>query len=542
MPVKDSNTNSISQMKLRHAYAGVFFLVLLSGLSFYLTDGYMGIGDAKYDAFRVIVSYGIIPWPVLAVIDILWEKIGFKEISGRIRSLFGDRCGMWTGLFVLSAIISTLTSNYRTVSVYGNDGWHMGLYTILLMAALYVLAVDFFGSACEGCVRMTAAGAMLITSVVFILGILNRFSIYPLELYGKQEDYISTLGNINWYCGYWCIWMAVGCGIFLYSDTMKDKVISGIYTELAAVAGICCGASSAYLAFGAILLCTFFITCRAKEYMRRFIYLVIIIFSALPIIRFIGIFRVNRMWYDSALLRMITFSYQGVAVWAVVCLVCILILRFGLDEKKKYPDRMRIRGCLVGILAGGALALIGIIVLNSIVKGGIWPFRGIGILTFRDEWGNGRGLIWKITVELIGETPLINNFFGAGCDCFCSYAYNVEDIAIRLYREWGDLILTNAHSEALTMFVNQGIFGLVTYFGMIFVHLFSGIGFMDGHEGFGYAPKTAAVSAAAIAAYTAVGLVGFWQILATPFLFIMMGAAAGLIKRDTITIMNCKTL
>jgi len=222
--------------------------------------------------------------------------------------------------------------------------------------------------------------------------------------------------------------------------------------------------------------------------------------------------------------------------------VCFGLLRFFFSEQKEYPDGEEIRAYATGFLGGSIFALICIITLNSVIKGGIWPFRGIGILTFNRDWGNGRGLIWSIAIDVVRRTPLIRNLFGAGCDCFCSYAYNIESVALRLHREWGDLVLTNAHNEALTMLVNQGVFGLVTYSGMIFVHLFPGYRLMDDNVGTGSLQKGTAGAIMAISAYMAVGLVGFWQILATPFLFIMLGVVAGLIKKDTITIMNCKSL
>lgn len=530
--------NSITQIKLRHVCAVLFLLCLLGGLSFYLTDGYIRIGDAKYEAFMFVVPRGIIIWLITALVDAIGSGCGIKKIISSTLSFFESKQIMWIALFGTSAVISTLTSRYRAVALTGNDGWYMGLYTILYMIALYFIAMEFFCNASVKCKRAVVAEVMIITSVVFILGILNRFSIYPLDLYGRQEDYISTLGNINWYCGYWCIWMGVGCGCFMYSSSSRNRVICGIYVELAAIAGICCGASSAYLALGAIMLSGFLIACMNTESLKRFIYLIMVIFSALPIIRFIGLFRVNRMWYDSSLLRAWSFSMMGVIIWVVVCVLCVIILRIISNAGNSFPDGLAIRGYVLGFLGGSFVALICIIVLNSVIKGGIWPFRGIGILTFTDDWGNRRGLIWKITVQLLGETPLMGNIFGAGCDCFCSYAYNVETIAIRMYREWGSLVLTNAHNEALTVLVNQGVFGLVTYIGIFFAHICQGFELIDTHEKNDCVQMGGAATVMAVSAYLVVGLVGFWHILATPFLFIILGALAGLIKRGTITIMN----
>ena len=140
-------------------------------------------------------------------------------------------------------------------------------------------------------------------------------------------------------------------------------------------------------------------------------------------------------------------------------------------------------------------------------------------------------------------------FFGVGPDCFCAYAYSYTELASMIYRYIGDQYLTCAHNELLTMMINEGLFGAAAYAGLVVSHLRLGIradgaegtpGIMEmaSLQGAGGAPESTESEAGheggtfpgfylAVAAYLAVGLVGFMQILSTPVFFAVLGALAG---------------
>lgn len=54
-------------------------------------------------------------------------------------------------------------------------------------------------------------GALL----VFGLGLLNRFDVYPIASLRGDRSFISTLGNINWYCGFLAVFLPVGMGLLI---------------------------------------------------------------------------------------------------------------------------------------------------------------------------------------------------------------------------------------------------------------------------------------------------------------------------------------
>ena len=77
------------------------------------------------------------------------------------------------------------------------------------------------------------------------------------------------------------------------------------------------------------------------------------------------------------------------------------------------------------------------------------------------DWGNGRGLIWTRTIQMYTDLPLINKLFGVGPGHFYG--------SIIGYTE---LVLANAHNEWLTMLVESGIVGGISYLAVFIVAVF----------------------------------------------------------------------
>lgn len=100
--------------------------------------------------------------------------------------------------------------------------------------------------------------------------------------------------------------------------------------------------------------------------------------------------------------------------------------------------------------------------------GGIFGLAEVSLLVFRDEWANYRGAIWTDGVLVYRSMNPLYKLIGIGPDCFAEYLYTVPELADRVYAQFGDSRLTNAHNEWLTTLINQGVLGLVCYVGILF--------------------------------------------------------------------------
>jgi len=517
--------NSIAQMKIRHIIAVLYLCVLFSGVTFYMHSGYLNLGEDKYNAYKYIGLIGIAIWLVLRIADYIKEK-EYK--------LFAELVAKWAEtkwfiiLYLLAAIISTFTSEFWMKAIDGCEGWRIGLIFHVICVFSYFIAEDLIKVCGRNILYPLMSFFFLVCAVAFILTVINRFSIYPIRIKGQEEDFISTLGNINWFCGYWCVWTGVGIGWFIYSKRIYTTLLLGLFVWLCAMSGVCCGADSAYLGFACISFVALMIVLEEKEGLKRWAITQMIAVSSFPCIRISGLFRPNRMWYDNSFLRGITYGNRWIVPFIFVIAICVVVY-FKTEFFNKHASLLRSIAC--GFVGAVIFGFIAIMILNNIILGGIWPVRGKDFFWFNSAWGNGRGGIWMSTINVIKHMDAINLLFGVGCDCFCYYAYSISEVTADLTRQLGDLILTNAHNEVLTMFVNEGIVGFIAYVGVMISHIRTG--YMN------YKKDGIILGVTlSICAYVLIGMIGFMQVLSTPFLFIEMGIMVGLTNSANLNTIN----
>ncbi len=152
--------------------------------------------------------------------------------------------------------------------------------------------------------------------------------------------------------------------------------------------------------------------------------------------------------------------------------------------------------------------------------GGLLPegmgrkLSAVSYFTWNDDWGNGRGRIWKFAARIFREENLFHKLIGVGPDCLSSYvAANYGEEAELL---WGQKVLTNAHNEWFNMLINGGILGFVSYAG-IFVTAIRRFMKAAGDE-----PLLTGIAAAAVS-YMAYNFFCYQQVCCTPFVFILLG-------------------
>ncbi len=132
--------------------------------------------------------------------------------------------------------------------------------------------------------------------------------------------------------------------------------------------------------------------------------------------------------------------------------------------------------------------------------------------------GNGRILIYSICLDLFAQMPPLRMLVGAGQDCLSVYAYKDPVMADSLMNVFDGDTLTNAHCDLLTILIERGLLGLITYLALI-------ISFAK--ELFANKNKHAAlVCALILVSYFLNSLVSFSLVVSTPYM--LMAMALGL--------------
>lgn len=496
------------------------YLLLIFGIyPFYMNQGYVDIGKAKYQFFiysslaasAILAAIG----GILAIQNIRSRRrnhepylIDWERIS------ITDLCVM---MYATESFISYTLSDYREEALWGTEGWYMGLVMQIVLCVLYFLISRLW----DGKEFVWYAG-MAASGVVFILGILDRFSIYLIPLAVREPAFISTLGNINWFCGYLSIVAPVGICWFLFglqgkvqgnrSGQRWKRWAAGVYVVAAFMAGFCQGSDSVFLFFGALFYILLWITLKNREWFRDFLLLIFLWgISAQAVRLFRRLFPESYNYETNNLCGYLTDSNITLIV-SGTALIVYLVLRYKQgDGWLGNREQKMIHRIMAGLPVCGVLIWLAASLLH--LPGSFFVLD--------KSWGNGRGTAILSGLQMYGQMPLVHKLFGAGPDCFSAYAYSLPEVAEQLRDVFGNNRLTNVHNELLTCLINQGLLGVLLLAGVF-------LPFIRRCMKKGEENHIFYIFAVSMFCYFLHNMVSFAQVLNFSFLFLMLGMGEAL--------------
>ena len=521
-----------------------YFLVITAIYPFYAPGGYVRIGQVKYEFFRnislvtLIVLAAVIGLSIVVRRDWEWLIRNYRKLSVTDWFAYG---------YFVSVMLSYLCSAYKKEALWGAEGWYMGVITQMTFVFLY-----FFFSRYYHCDSKWVGIWLIASTGVFVLGICNRYSVYPIMMEGQTEYFISTLGNINWFCGYWSVTAPIGIILYWCSDKTWVRLSAAFYSLIAILSGITQGSNSAYLVFIILFLVLLSLSLGSSKKMYRFLELCILFAASCllgKLMKSIPGMRYNYPPAGEDLLSRITNALLtgNAALWIMLSvLICYITLRMlerrGIIHIENNIQSHRMAGVitLAVIVAVGCIAVPGLLMMSGARhpgealpaaegRDGFWQ-------VFNDDWGNDRGAAWNCGINAYRSMDTPHKIVGIGPDCFAEYVYDVPELAQRLSDQFGNQRLTNAHNELLTLFVNTGVFGSMCYIGF-FVTAF--VRYMRHASG----KPLLYACAVSMLAYAAHNMVSFQQVLNTPFVFIIIGIGERLCqntadKKDTCNLID----
>ena len=508
--------------KAGNLFATAYLFLIFCIYPFYMKEGYVNIGEAKHEFLVYCSLGGLVILLVLSIVQGvmgIWRRYCMREAYlirwEQVRISVTD---ILAALYGIEITVSYLLSDHRQEALWGTEGWRMGLVLQLTFCGLY-FAVSRMWKGDAGIWYWVLASS----GFVFLLGILDRFSLYVIPLEIRNSGFISTLGNINWFCGYLSVLAPAGACLFLFQDNRLTRWIAGIYLMISFMAGFGQGSSSAFLLFAALFLITLWIAVSRREWVTRWFFMGALWGLSAQII---GVLRtvpgLNYNYETDNACGLFTGS------WLPGCLAVLCLLGGVIAGRKretagfKESKYKKVRCLLVVIIASVVILWGAAIWFNT-----KWAIPGLSdraaVFLFDDAWGNGRGATWKAGVEIFRQMNVREKIFGAGPDCFSAFAYGNSQIAGWLRDYFGDSRLTNAHNELLTSLVNVGIAGTVFYLG-IFVS--GAYRYMKRAEENPYLT----IPVVCIFCYLVHNMVSFAQVLNFPFVFLMIAMGESMIR------------
>lgn len=498
----------------------IYIFMIFAVYPFYYQNGYYDMGTAKYVYFRIITASFFMVMTAGLIISIVK---GRKDISLRgssDRILYTDCCAV---AYLIFCWLSYAISEYRTLAFWGFEGWYMGVVMQSALVLLYFMVSRYFIWSDH------YLWVMLIpSSIVFLLGVLNRFRIDPLGMLDDKfiaRHFLSTIGQPTWYSSYLSVILPIGMVYYWYKkrDRLTPMWIAYLIIGFGTLATQ--NSDSAFMAAFGVFAVLFWLSFHKNEYFKRFLELVTICLGTFQIM---GI--LQRIFPDAAvdLDTFSTFLSQHWLVGVVWLITVLFYIAFLLAKKRQKIDITKLkllRNILYILLVCGVVLVLVLMYLVTTGRVSSELLDKIGYFRFDENWGQSRGHTWMMAWQSFWDANPIKKLLGCGPDTYKYLVYSTNQAD--LVRKWGEsLVITNAHNEWLNSLVTTGIAGTVAYIG-IFATSFAGfIGKWKSH------PFLLA-GAAVIVSYFLHNFFCYQQVVCTPLIFLIMGMGAAILRDES---------
>ena len=437
MKTKDNNLSLL--IKYIRQLLDIIFVfdafLMIAVLPFYYEEGYRHIGTDKSAFFRTwSLRLGMLVFPLfllflsLKLLQLILNMRQYQNSAllsrppqnrNRILSRFrllrkkGTIIDLFAFVYGFSVILSYCLSDYRETALWGSPGWFMGLLPQLIFLTLY------FGiSRLELRLKRIKLTQILfylffpVSAIVFGFGILDRYEMRLLAMEYANPSFISTIGNMNWFCGYMVPVFFSAVGLFWCSSKRQFPLIAYLFLGFATL--LVQGSSSGIWALCVILFVLIELTLATNSQAKPMAQLLLLLSLAACLHRVVNIAFPEQLNISDAFLLLLTRT--PLAFGLLVC--SAFLLWIGHFKKDFSANHLRKAGVLLLILAGITCVSTGLlIVLNIFIPGSIGFLSAKSFFTFNDNWGSLRGATWSISWQCYREQSLLHKIFGIGPDC-----------------------------------------------------------------------------------------------------------------------------
>lgn len=446
----------------------LFMLVTIFPLIYH--RGYADILETKYWTYCVIAIGMAVVVGILALIMLLIDKKENSGIySGELFSALKPR--NWKKTFSLAdagvivfwvfAGISTLQSEWLYEAFWGNEGRYSGFFLITIYVVFYFIVSRYWNVKNWILETFLASGMILC-----LIGITDYFQLDVLNFRGNMRPeqstiFTSTIGNINTYTAYVAIVMGVAAGGFAAAKGKIQTIWYYVCMTVAFFAIIMGCSDNAYLALGAMFAFLPFVMFSTKKGILRYGIMAATFVTVIQCIDWM-----NQAFADMVIgldsLFGILAGFSGLP--AAVCGLWVIVGAVYFWCRRETENEEKICGYLVkawGIFAAAAILAVFGMVFDANVNGNGARYGALEkYLVFSDSWGTDRGYIWRKSLEVYQEFPILHKLFGYGPDTFGILA--TRGFMGDMLEKTG-LVFDTAHNEYIQYLLTIGPIALLGY-------------------------------------------------------------------------------
>lgn len=476
----------------------LYMIFTLVVLPLYTNGTYYRFGDVKYDLFRNVSVICFVIWAVYRGVFLLQDCTASrgKMILRNCFDMCRDCSVTDIFVFVYGAvnIVAALFSSFGSIAWMGYRDWYMGAWSQVMFVGIYFFVSRYFARNA----LVIYAGEVSLLAVT-VIGLLARLGI---DLLGVYEGYLetdweyshmlSTIGNINWLCGYYSVMLALPVAGYLYSDKKRKEILLYIVSLLGMTLLCIQGSDSGFLIAAVGIGIGMIWSVKKPKCFRKVLLLAMGLAIMFPLMAgLIGVFEAQAATpVDGDVYAKM--QWRG---WWLIALcigiVCLVQYRLKMSVQKKFAK-------LIVIICVVSAGMVSLLLLLSWSK------------TPLMNWGSGRGVLWKMAWSCFAEGDWKQKLIGAGPDCYAEYLISCGTIpTIDVEGHWSGAIYANAHNEWLTHLVNLGMVGVAAYGGI----------FVSAAKRY----KGMLLGVLVLGMYGMHSLVSFQQVLNTPLFFLVLG-------------------
>lgn len=338
-----------------------------------------------------------------------------------------DVCICLYGLFT---VLSFVVSDYRQTALYGHAGQYMGLVTQILLVWGYFLVSRFYNG--EKLLWWLLGGA----GVVLIM----------MENYGQYHGGVELVLPMMLY-------------LFWNEKDWKRNVgaffsVIGLFTLFTG------GDAGTYISLGAVMLVLCWYSLESWDGLIRFLQTIVLV-AVVPVVIAEAAYMIPQgmdLVEDDIVYGAVFWNgWFFVLVAVLFLLVAAYVWRKGGGGDFLQNGRLQKK---FGNGAVSALIMTGLVILMCQLIEPVWQLFGSKeMLAFDEDWGSGRGTVWRVALQCFQQGSWREKLFGYGPDCFAEAVEKGVDLGSQLqkYVRTQKLILENAQNEWLNLLVTGGI-------------------------------------------------------------------------------------
>lgn len=433
----------------------IYLAIILSVFWVYSTNALFNLKNDKYSFLckATFIAFAVFSACLIGALIYSLEK-PVTHSDTKIKKLCTADIGML--IFVASASISTLLSAYREEAITGELGRRNGLILIIVYLLCYIM-VSYFYKGSMSLIYLFLSVGLFVCGV----GIANHFGFDPLDYINRISQsqrtvFISTIGNINFFATFVCVFFSVSFGTFMISEHTVSKVFGVICIAVASGAIIAANSDLGYFALfvfmGIMSIYSFKNIKRLHRYAIVWLTMTLSM-KLMPVLcKLLGGHHVLVEKISDFLMNS-NIMYFVIAFF-LIAVVVLSILRSN-DKLLEVPSWLYIVAIVLVALC--ALGGIGVLIYFSCINttadlGGL-----SGYLRINEKWGTNRGYIWIRSIQSFMRFDWVHKLFGSGPDTLRVILDSNfgEEIASR-YNVYFD----SAHNEYIEWLVTLGICGL----------------------------------------------------------------------------------